>query len=246
MDFITLLPLFSAILVFVLGMFVVSKNIKSKVNITFFLFCFAVTIWMFGTYMMFLNKDNHDTAIFWDRFVYLGVTFIPIFMYHLSTAITYDTKKITKYLLAIGYILSTIFFFTVFTPHFVNDLFIYKWGVHTKAQILHHLFLIYFFIYIVLYFVWLYRYYKKTASPIERQKIKYFFIAFFILAAIGPLAYLPAYGIGIYPFAYVSGLIFASILAYAILRYRLMDIRIVARRIFFYIGAAIFTYAIYY
>ncbi|MBI2459152.1 MAG: hypothetical protein HYV53_01195, partial [Parcubacteria group bacterium] len=47
---------------------------------------------------------------------------------------------------------------------------------------------------------------------------------------IGPLAYLPAYGVGIYPFAYISGLIFTLILSYAIIVHRLMDIKFVLRR----------------
>jgi signal transduction histidine kinase len=49
----------------------------------------------------------------------------------------------------------------------------------------------------------------------------------FLPAALG---YLPAYGIGIYPFGYLSGVGFVIILAYAILKYRLMDIRVAIKR----------------
>jgi len=227
MDFITSLPLISAIFVFVLGFFVLSKNIKSRLNFTFFLHAITITVWLFGTFMMFLNKDNIESAIFWDRFVYLGVVFIPAFMYHFCLALTDRKKNIFLYF---AYFLSIFFFFISQTKYFVDDLFIYQWGVHTKARLFHHLFLVYFSSYVIWWFIAVYSYFQKVVSAIERQKIKYFFIAFILLFTIGPLAYLPAYGIGIYPFAYVSGLIFVIILAYAILRYRLMDIKLVLRK----------------
>jgi len=80
----TILPLISAILVFVLGVFIYFKNRKSWVNIVFGLHSLVITIWLFGTFMMFLSKDSREMVIFWDRFIYIGVVFIPIFLYHFS------------------------------------------------------------------------------------------------------------------------------------------------------------------
>jgi len=230
MSIINVFPLLSAIFVFVLGVIVLRRRIRSRVNLTFFLFCLAITIWMFGTFMMFLNSDNKEVAIFWDRFVYLGVVFIPAVMYHFSLAITHNRKVLGKILVSLGYLISFSFFFTVFSDNFVKDVFVYKWGIHTRAQILHHIFLFYFFLYITLFFIWVVKYYRITKIAMERGQLRYVFLAFFILATVGPLAYLPGYGIGIYPFAYISGLFFVIILAYAILRYRLMDIKLVLRR----------------
>ena len=230
MSITTLFPLISAIFVFILGVVIFRKNVKSRINSTFFFFCFFITIWMFGTFMMFLNKEYAEEAIFWDKFIYLGVVFIPAVMYHFSLAITKNNSKLSRFISYVGYFISAMFFIAVFGDSFVKDVFIYQWGIHTQAQFLHHIFLIYFFIYICSFFIIVWRYYNITIMALERAQIRYVFLAFFILATIGPLAYLPAYGIGIYPFAYVSGLIFVIILAYAILRYRLMDIKLVLRK----------------
>jgi signal transduction histidine kinase len=185
---------------------------------------------MFGTFMMFLNKENYAVAVFWDKFIYLGVVFVPAVMYHFSLAITNDDKRTGKVVSSIGYLVSFFFFFSVFSDNFVKGVFVYQWGIHTQAQFLHHIFLSFFFVYICLFFVRVSRYYRITKIAIERAQLRYVFLAFFILATIGPLAYLPAYGIGIYPFEYISGAAFAIILAYAILRYRLMDIKVALRR----------------
>src|SRR3989339_1708482 len=109
MTFETFLPLISAVLVFFLGFFVWGKNKKDKVNFTFALFALVITIWMFGTFMMFLNKGNREAVIFWDKFVYAGVVFIPVIMLHFGLALTNNKGKTGNIFLAIGYFLSTFF-----------------------------------------------------------------------------------------------------------------------------------------
>lgn len=230
MDIINVLPLLSAILVFILGIIVFKNGKKEKINFTFVLFSFAITIWMFATFMMFINKDNIDRIIFWDKIVYGGVVFIPAIMYHFGLALTNNKIIKGKFLLIIGYLLSLFFFLLIPTGFFINDAFIYEWGAHSRAQIFHHVFLFYFSTYLILWFIIVYKYYKLPISSVEREKIKYSFLAFIILASLGSLGFLPAYGIGIYPFAYVSGVIFTIIIAYTIIVHRLMDVKMVMRR----------------
>ena len=208
---------------------------KERVNFTFALFAFAITVWMFGTFMMFFNKNNTASIIFWDKFVYVGVVYIPVIMLHFGLALTKNKSRIGKIFLILGYLISTFFLVLIPTKLFVDDAFIYEWGAHTKAQLFHHIFLVYFVAYLISWFVIVYRYYKLASSSVERERIKYCFLAFLILAVFGSLGYLPAYGISIYPFAYISGLLFSVILAYAIIVHRLMDIKLALRRSFVYV-----------
>jgi len=224
----SLLPLISAILVFGLGLFVFSKNPKSKLNIVFSLITVTVTIWLFGTFMMF-NSQTDKQAIFWDRFIYMGVVFVPALMYHFS--IIFSNRRGQKKLLILSYIFSCIFLILSRTEYFVSDLFKYDWGVHTQAKFFHHVFLLNFFYFLSLTLRNFYQYYRdKSLGGLEKTRAKYVFFAFFVLIIIGSTAYAPAYQISIYPFSFVSGLIFTVILAYAILKYRLMDIRFVLGR----------------
>jgi len=225
---VNLLPLISAIFVFGLGSFVYSKNRKSKLNIIFALITIAVSIWLFGTFMMFISKTD-EQAIFWDRFIYMGVVFVPALMYHFS--IIFSKREGQKKLLILSYILSFVFLVLSRTDYFVSGLFKYTWGVHTQAKLFHHIFLINFFYFLILTLRNFYQYYKsKTLRGLERTRAKYVFLAFFVLIMIGSAAYAPAYKISIYPFSFSSGLIFTIILAYAILKYRLMDIRMAVKR----------------
>ena len=230
MSLTTYFPLISFFVVFSLGFFVWFKKKTDRVNFTFALFSLVISVWMFGTFMMFLNKDNHEAIIFWDKFVYISVVFIPVIMIHFGFALTKDVSKFSKWILSVGYTASSLFLILIPTKLFVNDVFIYKWGAHSKAQFFHHLFLFYFIVYLVLWFILVYKYYKETKFSIEKERVKYCFLAFIILALMGSFGYLPAYGIAIYPFAYISGLIFCIILAYTIVVHRLMDIKLVMRR----------------
>jgi len=221
-----LMPLISALFVFFLSLMVWLKNRQSRINKTFFHHSLAIVIWLFGTFMMFLSRADEAEVIFWDRFVYIGVVFIPVLVYHFGLAYT---RKKNDAFLYLGYVLSVFFLFISRTEYFVNGIFSYKWGIHTKAQIFHHIFLVYFVFYVIVWFFKTFRYYQQLRSPIMRQQTKYVFFGFLLLFAIGPLAYLPAYGIGIYPFSYVSGLLFTIIMSYAIIRHRLMDIKLALR-----------------
>jgi len=246
MDFFTILPLISAVCVFTLGFFVYFKNRKSLVNFTFFLFCLAITIWMFGTFMMFLMRDNAAMAAFWDRVVYSGVIFIPAIMLSFALAITKNNIFNARFgLMIIGYATSLIFLPIVFSTQFVNGVFIYEWGIHTKAQIFHHIFLAYFVVYLSFFFYIVGQYYFRIAQGLEKLQIRYIFLAFFILAVFGSVGYLPAYGISILPFSYLSGLVFSMIIAYAILKYRLMDLRIVARAFLVYFADSVYVFIFY-
>lgn len=223
------ISLISSVFVAGLGMFVLRQNIKSRLHILFGFFCVSIFFWLFGTFMMFLSKAA-EWAIFWDRFVYIGGIFIPILMHHFSLVFTKNKDKRQRYLLYFGYALVVFFLIISRTDYFVKDLFFYDWGTHTKAQLFHHIFLGVFYVYILIFFFNIRHFYKTAASPLEKKQAQYVFAAFFFLIVVGTPAYLPAYGIGIFPVPFISGLLFTNILAYAIYKHRLFDIKFILRK----------------
>ena len=222
-----ILPIFSltsAIFIASLGIFVFLATKRSKSAIIFCLFCISIAIWLFSAFKM-LSSKGDVLIIFWDKMVYVGVVFIPILMYHFGLIFTKLEQK-QKKILWLGYILSFVFLILSRTDYFVEDLYKYSWGAHTQARFFHHIFLAFFVLCIFLFFLNIYRYYKKT-SNIEKTRAKYILLSFGFLS-IGGIAYLPAYGIDIPPLiAYLAELIGAVILALAITRYHLFEIRVI-------------------
>ncbi len=224
-------PLITAILSFILGIFVLKSNIKSMVNRLFFLLCLTACIWQFGFFMVY-SSTNTNIALFWVRIGYLGVIFIPpIFLHFL--VLFFKSKKYKKFIL-LSYIYSTIFFFLTRTNYFL-DVQKYYWGYYTKGGFLHYIFLA---IFIALWFLGLIIIYdgyknRRSKSTLTRSRFKYLLLAFvFVTPAM--IDYIACYGIKVYPVGFGFVIIWISILAYAIVKHRLMDIRLIIFRSIIY------------
>jgi len=234
----TILPLVCALFVLLFGLFILSKAPKSRMNRLLFGFNVSMFFWMFGTFMMFANRDNAVLSIFWDRFVYMGVVFMPPFMHHFSLLFTNRDGK-QKTLLKINYLVAILFLFLSQTPYFLEDLYYYSWGVHTQARLLHHVFLGYFFLGTGIFFVNIWTYFKKIKSKEIKIQSIYVFIAFAIVIFIGGTAYLLAYNIDTkFPFAYFTGLIFPFMLAYAVTKHHLLGTKVVVTEVL--VGLTVF------
>ena len=114
-------------------------------------------------------------------------------------------------------------------------------GVHTRAQVLHHFFVVYFFFYVFTVLYSFIKNYRNQASKIEKYRSIYFFVSFASLNLLAGLAYLPAYGIPVYPIALASPIIFTILITYAMVSYRLMDIKFVLRSSTVYLSSLVFT-----
>lgn len=228
-----LFPLLSAVFVLGLGIFVFSKNVNNILNRLFGLVSVVFVMWLFGTFMMFIAnlRGNDSMVIFWDRFIYIGVVFMPPLEYHFSLA--FANRKANK-LVYFGYILSILFLFLSRTDYFVSGLFKYRWGAHTVAQIGHHFFMIFFFFYIFALLFTLYKYRRDLEDRQEQTKIFLVILAFAILNLVGGLGYLPAYQIGVFPVSLIAPTIFALIIGYTIIKYNFLEIKTFATQVFIF------------
>lgn len=206
-----------------IGLFVYLRNRVSKLYRLFALICLSFSVVLFASYAMFVST-NDARAIFMDRIVYTGVVFVPALVYHFGLVFTHS--KLHKKTLYVGYILSFVFFILSQTNLFIDGIFRYAWGVHARAQIMHSIFLVFMAVYIIMFFQNIYSFYKKHAKGVVKEQTRYILIAFLIVAIGGPTGFLPAYGVPLYPFAYFSWVAFALLVAYAIVKHRLMDIRL--------------------
>ncbi|MDX9892968.1 MAG: ATP-binding protein [Patescibacteria group bacterium] len=236
--------LINALTSLILGTFVVVKNFRNKVNLTFGLFAFSVAFWSIGYYLWQMSGTS-EIALFWCRVLMAGAIFIPIFYFHFVLALIGLLEK-KRLVLVVGYVIFISFFFLNFTSFFVNRveprLYFKFWPLPGPA---YHGFLILWFLYVAYSTYLLYQKYKNSSGTI-RQQIKYVFLGMVIGFAGGSTNYLLWYGIPIPPVANILVSVYVGSIAYAIAKYRLMDIRFFARKAFIYFGMALFTYLMFY
>jgi hypothetical protein len=219
--------LISGIFMICMGFFVFLKNPRKKLNIIYLLFTASMANWLIVSFMLY-NSKTAPEAIFWDRMVYAGVVFIPAFLIHFGL-IFINREKEDKTWLYLGYFFSFVFLILSQTNNFIDGLHYYSWGIHSQARIFHHLFMLFFFIYALLFLWKVYKFFKNSTDKgkTEVQQIKYFLISFAILLS-GSYAFLAAYNINLNPLgAYILELISIMVLAFAIMKYSLFETKVI-------------------
>jgi len=210
------------------GAFTWTRNKKSLINILFAFVSFSVAIWLGASVPMLNSCRVKEAAYFWDKVVYCGVVFIPIFLLHFSLVLGKEKNKIYKIIVPLGYVIATIFLFSIwfFPQFFIKGLFVYKWGCHSIAQPGHNYFLAYFVGYMLLFFYKIFRLWRTSRDPDIKTQSKYIFYSFLFLFA-SSLAFLPGYQIPVFPIAYVFPLIWILILTYAITQHNLLSAKVI-------------------
>lgn len=200
---------------------------RSKLHYIWGIFCISVAFWGFGGYKIAITQDIVKVDIWW-RITHIGVIFIPV----LFTHFVYLFLKIkNKWLFISIYIAGIIFL----AADFINGLFIanMRWVFNqfyydSPPGPFYIPFTALFFGLVIFSHIKLWQGFR-VASGIEKTQIKYFFIATFVGFIGGSLSFLPVYKIDLYPFLNLSVFLYPLIMGYAILKHRLMDIKVVLR-----------------
>ncbi|MDD5561722.1 MAG: ATP-binding protein [Candidatus Omnitrophica bacterium] len=229
---------FSGLLVLIstlfFGFFVFFNNPKSRVNRIWLVFSISVALWGLAALKIGLIPETEkETALLWWKITYLGIIFIPVVFYHFVHAWLGIKNKI---FLFIFYLWGIFFFVLQWTPW--ADLF---FGLNTITFVFSTAYIVRpatplftFFVLcwagIIFYSHYeLYRFFKKSVG-LKKNQIKYFFLGIAIAFIGGGATFLIPFGVNLYPFLNFAIPLYPAIMAYAILRYRLMDIRIVFSR----------------
>jgi len=184
-----------------LGTFTWLQGKRSLISNLFILVDVSIAVLLVASTQMLNSCKVASEAYFWDKIVYCGVAFVPVFLFHFALEMSKEKSKIYRsILLPAGYIIAAVLFFSVwfFPGFFIQGIFEYRWGCHSIAQPGHIFFLGYYLIYLLLFFYKTFRTWRTTNDPLLKVQSKYIFYSFFLLFP-NALAYLPAYKIAIFP-----------------------------------------------
>lgn len=229
-------------LIFATGLFVFLQNRRSPANISFFLLCLAINLWHYGIAMVSSAREA-DVALRWYRWVvFLGVSHISPLVYTFSVHWLGLYRKQRRFVIA-SFLIAPIFYaLAVFTPYGMPYAQQYFWGYYPRYGLAGWGFLFFFFGYFFVAFYNFFSQLKQETHPLRRKQIQ--LIAFaFIISLTGSVDYLPKlFGISVYPFGYLSVLVWILIVAYLIVRYRVMDIQtVIHKTILWSISSFLFT-----
>ncbi len=229
------LPLaLTAVSMLSLGIFVAFQKIGKRLKTTFFLYTLALFVWSSGQLLALLEKDVPVSLFYVRNYCHTGVIFIPVFFMHFVITLLKEDKE-RAFAIRLNYLIGIIFLLInnfssllvkrvdVFPPVFNL--------VYVPGEL--HPYFVGVFLLQICYVNWLLlrRYFTDKKDSIQ---FKYLVLATFssqILASpnflLGYRVQIPIlmpWGTYMFPFSIV-------LFAYAIVKYRLMDIKIAVTRI---------------
>jgi signal transduction histidine kinase len=208
-----------------LGGYVYRANTSSPANRHFLMLCCSISLWLNATGMG-LCALSPELAQRWFRIDNIGVMYISVAFYAFSAHFL-ELSRMRS--IVWGYGLATgLVGLVLFSDEFITGVTRYWWGYFPTWGLATVPFFAIFLSYMAVAFNDYFNAYRTTTSPIRRQQIKYVLTAF-LIAYAGSVDFLPTLGIPIYPFGYLTIFLLVSVITYAILRYRLLEISLVLR-----------------
>ncbi|NQT29720.1 MAG: GHKL domain-containing protein [Candidatus Saganbacteria bacterium] len=231
---------FTSICTFVLGFFVLFQQPKLLRNQIFCFFSLSVAAWSCFLFFNVMAKDQSSALIF-VRLLHACSMLITISFLHLTLVLSGTLKKRATFL-KIAYIIVIATLLLDLSPWLVNARYLEGFNFFAaKPELFYPLHLAVFFGF-HLYAFWVLFVAFLQSKGAERNQIAYFLVATSIGYSGGTANYLLNYGIKIFPFwpfGNYTIVAFVSILAYAITKHELMDIRVVITRAMAY-GVVVF------
>ncbi len=206
------------------GTIIYLKKRNHLIHQTFAIFCFALAFWAFGSFWP-LVTNNSELSLLSFRILHVGAFFLAIANFHFVCAILGITRK-NKLLIRGGYILSVLLLPLISTKFFIE-------GVAPKSGftfwlepgVLYHFWIVIWLAYFAYAFHLLGTFYKKNEG-IKKQQIKYIYLGEVVSFSALVINFLPTYNLSvpIYFNILLAGQV--TSFAYAILRYRYLDIQL--------------------
>ncbi|MEW6096811.1 MAG: ATP-binding protein [bacterium] len=229
---------------FSLGSFVYLKDRKNIIYKTFFLLTLSFAFWHFHLFGLSF-APNKIFAMHWADIFGLGLMFLPATALHFTLAFTKRIDKKRMYIIYGVYMISLFFYFLHWTKFYTTDYIKTMTTFVPKLGVGYQIYMGYFGLSMLYIIFEVFKKYSSTATSLEKVQMKYFFIAILLAILIGSTNFLLAFGLKIYPIGNFATIVFTSIIAYAIVRHRLMGIEIIIRRGVIYGTLTIIITAIY-
>lgn len=226
----SILPLVSALLFLALALFIlIKREARNALTWVFASNCLVTFWWQFLWFILF-NTKNADLFPLLVKIGYTGITFIPVTFFHFYICIS----GIRKFRRAVPfYYLGALFFIFIlwFSNLYIDGYYSYYWGPYPKAGQLHPLFLVYLTVIALHCFYLLFSHAKAISWLGEKgNQIKYLILGL-VVYCFSSVDFLSNYGFKFYPVGVVFILIYLFLEAVAIIKYRLLDIKVAVTRL---------------
>lgn len=238
-----LISLLSAIINVILALFVIIRNKKSYLNITFVLMTICIAFWNINTFGLFI-ATSEDFAVKWSSIFRHSLFLLPAVTLHFLTILTNTNDKRRKKIIISAYIYCFIISIIALSGYFRGNIVRKKWGYFPSPDLPYKSFIVGFTVFFGYGLFLLFKKYKTVRSAIEKNKLKYALAALIVGIVVGSTNFFPSF-FDAYPLGNFAGAVYTGIIAYSIAKHRLLEIEVILKRGAIYTGLAGFITACY-
>jgi len=232
-----LLPLVALALNLTLIALVLYRDFQSRINRTFAYFLSGLAMWNFGVFML-RAAPTPATALFWERAVFVGlIPVIPLY-YHFVLLFLNRTQAWRRMLL-IAYLFAAVFMAVNPTMLFIKGVKRTEWGYAPVGGPMYGAFLVYMQVFMLAGLTQLAVAYRAIQSSFRRNRGKLILWGTIVSLLGGYVDVIRAIVPGLerlYPIGIPANAFFALLLGVAVVRYRLVDVGVIAKRVAIYAG----------
>ena len=232
-----LVPLVAALACLAVGITVHRLGPRSDVSSVFGFLTVNLFLWNLVFVALYAITDK-GWAFAITRPLRVGAIFVPPAIFHLSIAIGDRRSARIKAILVADYVIAVLLVVLNAADLIVADLHEYSWGFYSVGTHLYNLYTLTVLANFTSAGALLVAEFR-SAEPNTRLKLKFWLLGLVIALPLGLTNLLPAYGVPIYPLGNLGSAVWAAIVAYAIVRHRLMDIDVVLTKSIAYAGVAV-------
>jgi signal transduction histidine kinase len=234
-----IIPLIAAVASLMLGVLVERSGARTELRQVFAFTAVALAFWNL-IYVVLYSVSDYNLAFQLSRVMRSGAIFMFPGILHLAIAAPERPRSrwVWKVLVA-DY---TFFGLLVVANAFdlvVTHLRMVQWGYYSVGTSLYNIFTVMVFVNFTTVLMLLAYEYRTTLEPRMRLQLKFWLFGMGVALPLGLTNLLPVYGVPIYPLGNLGSAAWAGIVAYAIVRHRLMDIEVVISKGIAYLGVTV-------
>ena len=229
MNFISVTCFISALLAICSASFILFANRNNTLHRLWFFFNISISAWMWGLGMTMITPDP-GSALFFQKVLYVGTIFIPVFFLQLSYEMVGGYKK-ARAVFFVNLGIAAIFLFALFN----TQTFIEAIGQRTNFDYFpvvtgwsYNIFLIWFAVAVIKGLIILWGGFHNSAiNHVVRQQITFMFYGTLIGFSAGSLNFLLDYNVAILPIYNFLVPLYLVFVGYAIATKQLFGIRVI-------------------
>ncbi len=223
MNIYTSIPLFSAIIYFVLIFFVLNSGVSSTKR-AFILYLSATMLWSISAFIIHGNFFPQNTLLINQIVVATGFI-VPIAYYYFISAFT---NKVSPLLIILSIFCLVTVLILDFGGFIVKSSVVVDNVLYVKMSIFFMLSYLVTFVFVGFGVYYLVIKFRKSNDPLERNRVSYLIFGVIVLMVFNIGNFFDA--TSKYPIDHVGNVFYALIITYTIMRYQLLNIKFIFRK----------------